>query len=200
MADRLARRIVLASVILILTASSSRADDTEAAWAALAKGGLVALIRHGNAPPGYGGDPSGFRLDDCATQRNLDDFGRQQARVLGEAFRANGVRVDRIVASPICRCVDTAELMALGAVQKSRALLPDIGTGRVLAAELEELVASWRGPGTLVLVSHGLAIGRLTGATLEQAETLVLRPMTEKAPAGQLPRGGSIVGRIPALR
>lgn len=200
MPDRLARRLVLATVIVVLTASSSRADDTEAAWTALAKGGLVALIRHANAPPGYGGDPPGFRLGDCATQRNLDEFGRQQARVLGEAFRANGVRIDRILASPICRCVDTAELMAVGAVQKSRALLPDIGTSRVLSAELEELVASWRGPGTLVLVSHGLAIGRLTGATLEQAETLVLRPMTEKAPAGQLPRGGSIVGRIPTLR
>jgi broad specificity phosphatase PhoE len=158
------------------------------------------LIRHGNAPPGYGGDPPGFRLDDCKTQRNLDDLGRQQARALGEAFRAHGVRVDRVLASPICRCVDTAELMAVGAVQKARALLPDIGTGRARAGELEELVASWRGHGTLVLVSHGLAIGRVTGATLDQAEVLVLKPMSDKAPPGQLPRGGSIVGRIPPPR
>jgi len=200
MASRVVRTLAFVAALTLSSALTAAADDVKDAWAALAKGGHVALIRHGNAPPGYGGDPPGFKLDDCATQRNLDELGRQQARVLGEAFRANGVRVDRILTSPICRCVDTAELMAVGAVEKSRALLPDIGSRRVLAAELEELVASWRGPGTLVLVTHGIAIGRLTGTTLDQAETLVLRPMAEKAPAGRLPRGGSIVGRIPALR
>jgi broad specificity phosphatase PhoE len=83
---------------------------------ALAKGGHVALIRHGNAPPGYGGDPPGFRIDDCSTQRNLDDKGRAQARALGEAFLNHGVRVDRIASSPVCRCMDTAFLMAVSKV------------------------------------------------------------------------------------
>ena len=77
---------------------------------ALARGGHVALIRHGNAPPGYGGDPPGFRFDDCKTQRNLDDVGRGQARALGEAFRKHGVRVDRIVSSPMCLCIETGQL------------------------------------------------------------------------------------------
>src|SRR6266498_5188781 len=56
----------------------------EDAWEALVKGGHVAVIRHGNAPPGFGGDPPGFRFDDCKTQRNLDELGREQARALGE--------------------------------------------------------------------------------------------------------------------
>jgi hypothetical protein len=73
---------------------------------ALVKGGHVAVIRHGNAPPGYGGAPPGLRFDDCKTQRNLDDIGRGQARALGEAFRNHGVRVDRIVSSPVCRCLE----------------------------------------------------------------------------------------------
>jgi hypothetical protein len=51
-------------------------------------------------------------------------------------------------------------------------------------------VASWRGPGTLVLVTHGLAYGRLTRSFLEQAETAVLQP----APGN--PQGGTLVGRI----
>ena len=55
------------------------ADESKDAWAPLVKGGHVALIRHGNAPPGYGGDPPGFKIDDCTTQRNLDDLGREQA-------------------------------------------------------------------------------------------------------------------------
>ena len=168
------------------------ANDTEQAWAALVAGGHVALIRHANAPPGYGGDPPGFKLDDCKTQRNLDELGRQQAQKLGAAFRQHGVRVDRILASPVCRCVDTAELMGVGEVQKSTALLPDRTEPRVRLQELKTIVGGWRGPGTLVLVSHGFTISPLLRTHIEQAETLVLRP------GG---RGGAvadIVGRIAA--
>ena len=190
---------VAASVlaILLMVGPGLAGDDSSDAWAALAKGGHVALIRHGNAPPGYGGDPPGFRFDDCKTQRNLDDVGREQARALGEAFRKHGVRVDRIVSSPVCRCMETGQLMAVGAVETSWTLLPDIGSGTTRVLGLEEIVSSWRGPGTLVLVTHGLTVGRLTGFTLEQAETLVLQPTPEKLPVGQLPRGGRLAGRIP---
>ena len=93
------------------------ADDSKEAWAALVKGGHVAVIRHGNAPPGYGGDPPGFKIDDCKTQRNLDELGREQGRALGEALRNRGVRVDRILSSPWCRCLETARLMAVGPVE-----------------------------------------------------------------------------------
>jgi len=70
------------------------AGDSNEAWTALVKGGHVALIRHGNAPPGYGGDPPGFKIDDCKTQRNLDEQGRGEARALGEAFRNHGRRLE----------------------------------------------------------------------------------------------------------
>ena len=165
------------------------ADSSNEAWAALAKGGHVALIRHGNAPPGYGGDPPGFRLDDCKTQRNLDDVGREQARALGEAFRKHGVVVGRIVSSPVCRCVETGQLMAVGSVETSLALVPDLGSTAVRVLELEELVSSWRGPGTLVLVTHGLAVGRLTGFTLEQAGRSWSNRRPRSSPSGIFPEG-----------
>jgi len=182
--------------VLLMAAPGLAGDNSDEAWAALARGGHVALIRHGNAPPGYGGDPPGFRFDDCKTQRNLDDAGREQAKALGEAFRKHGVRVDRIVASPVCRCMETGQLMAVGSVQTSWALLPDTGSSTIRILELEEMVSSWRGPGTLVLVTHGLTVGRLTGVALDQAETLVLQPAREKLAVGHLPRGGSVAGRI----
>jgi phosphohistidine phosphatase SixA len=174
-----------------LVASGAAAADTEEAWAALVAGGHIALIRHANAPPGYGGDPPGFKLDDCNTQRNLDELGRQQAQKLGAAFRQRGVRVDRIFASPVCRCVDTAELMAVGEVEKSGALLPDRGEPRVRLLELQAMVRGWRGPGTLVLVTHGFTISPLLRIHLEQAETLVLKP------GGGSGAVADIVGRIP---
>ena len=176
--------------ILLIFTPGLAAEDSRDAWEALVKGGHVAVIRHGNAPPGYGGDPPGFRFDDCKTQRNLDDRGREQARALGEAFRKHGVRVDRILSSPVCRCQETGQLMAIGSVETSWALLPDTGPSPVRFLELKEMVSSWRGPGTLVLVTHGLAVRPLTGFVPEQAETVVLQPAPEN------PRGGRLVGRI----
>src|SRR2546422_8574484 len=105
-------RLALASLAILLIAAPVAADDSREALAALVNGGHVALIRHGNAPPGYGGDPPGFKIDDCTTQRNLDEVGRQQAKALGESFRNHGVRVDRIRSSPRCPCIGTGHLMA----------------------------------------------------------------------------------------
>jgi len=179
---------VLASSLIITPALA--ADDSEA-WAALVKGGHVALIRHGNAPPGYGGDPPGFRFDDCKTQRNMDQRGRDQAKALGEAYRSHGVRVDRILSSPVCRCLETARLMAVGPVEDSWALVPDREPSNpVRLLQLKEMVSAWRGPGTLVLVTHGFTVRALVGIMPDQAETLVLKP----APGSRM--GSDLVGRI----
>jgi phosphohistidine phosphatase SixA len=169
------------------------AGDSEEAWAALVKGGHVALIRHGNAPPGYGGDPPGFKIDDCKTQRNLDEQGRGEGRALGEAFRNRGVRVDRILSSPWCRCLETARLMAVGPVEESWALVPDRDlSSPVRLLELKEIVSAWRGPGTLVLVTHALTVRALLGFLPIQGETVVLRPGT----GGTV--GANLVGLIAA--
>ena len=164
------------AISLIITPGLA-ADDSKDAWAALVKGGHVALIRHGNAPPGYGGDPPGFKIDDCKTQRNLDELGREQARALGEAFRNHGVRVDRILSSPWCRCLETAHLMAVGPVETSWALVPDKEPSvPVRLLELKEVVSAWRGPGTLVLVTHAFTVRALIGFLPIQGETVVLKP------------------------
>jgi phosphohistidine phosphatase SixA len=180
-----------ALVIALLITPGLAADDAQEAWAALVKGGHVALIRHGNAPPGSGGDPPGFKIDDCTTQRNLDARGREQARALGEAFRTRGVRVDRILSSPWCRCLDTAHLMAVGPVEQSWALVPDREpTAPVRLLELKAMVSAWRGPGTLVLVTHGFTVQALLGFVPHQGETVVLKPGPGSGAAAEL------VGRI----
>jgi len=195
---RFARSLVSTLAIICAVGQAGAADDSpasdqvKAAWAALASGGHVALIRHGNAPPGYGGDPPGFKIDDCSTQRNLDEIGRDEARSLGEAFRRHDVRVDQVQSSPWCRCLETARLMAVGPVESSWALAPgDNPRFPARVHDLRKLVSSWRGPGTLVLVAHAMTVRPLVGILPEQAETVVLQP----APATEL--GMRVVGRIP---
>ena len=184
-------RLALATLaIALLVAPAATADDSKEAWAALVKGGHVALVRHGNAPPGYGGDPPGFKIDDCATQRNMDEKGRTQSKAVGEAFRQHGVRVDKILSSPWCRCLETARLMALGPVEGTMAVAAsDRSPDRLVA--LKQMVSAWHGLGTLVVVTHALTVQGLVGIMPGQAETVVLRPKLGKEP------GVEVVGRIP---
>ena len=180
------RRVAPCLVAITLTvAPGFAADDSTAAWAALVQGGHVALIRHGNAPPGFG-DPPGFKIDDCQTQRNLDERGREQARALGEAFRQHGVRVNRVLSSPWCRCLETARLLAVGPVETSWALIPIQPSTPGRLHELQELVAAWRGPGTLVLVTHGFTVQALLGFLPDQGATVVLKPGSGNAAHAEL--------------
>ena len=89
---------------------SVAADDP---WSALRDGSKVVLIRHG-ATIGGAGDPAGFRLEDCATQRNLTDKGIAESKAAGERIRAQKVPVGKVISSQWCRCHDTATLMNLG--------------------------------------------------------------------------------------
>ncbi len=153
------------------------ADADEAVWGALKRGGLVVLIRHAVTTPGAG-DPPGMRLDDCGTQRNLTEDGRRHARRLGEAFRARGIAVDRVLSSPWCRCLETARL-AFGAVEPWPPLgnlfgLPENRDAQV--REIRALAGERRAGGNLVLISHGSTILALTGVSLDTAEMVVIAP------------------------
>ncbi len=186
-------RLALAALFLLLiVAPTGAVADERDAWAALVKGNHVALVRHGSAPPGYG-DPPGFKIDDCATQRNMDERGRVQARAIGEAFRRHRVAVDKILSSPWCRGLDTARLMALGPVESVMAVASSERSPERLVV-LKEMVAAWRGPGTLVLVTHAFTVRALVGIMPEQAETVVVRPR----PGDQV--GIDLVGRISTPR
>ena len=178
-----------ALALSLIAAPVAAADDSRESWAALVNGSHVALIRHGDAPPGYG-DPPGFKIDDCATQRNLGDRGRAQARALGEAFRQHGVRVDKILSSPWCRCLETARLMALGPVDNTWAVAASDKSPDRLAA-MKQMLSAWRGPATLVVVTHALTVQALVGIMPGQAETVVVRPKLGHEP------GVDEVGRIP---
>jgi phosphohistidine phosphatase SixA len=76
---------------------------------ALQRGGLVILIRHMSTDSFVPGE--GTHDDrDCASQRNLDERGKQEAKDMGAAFKSLGIPVGTVLTSPYCRCVDTGTL------------------------------------------------------------------------------------------
>lgn len=181
-----------AILLAALLCAASTAGANEALWAKLKEGGRVALVRHA-AAPGAAGDPKGFGLDDCATQRNLSEEGRAEARRLGDAFRAHDIPIGKILSSQWCRCRDTATLMGLGAVETA----PTFNNAFVLRDRRAELTAgaqavirAWKGPGTLVIVTHGANIQALTGTRPAEGAIVVVEP--EPDAAGGLRRLGQI--------
>src|SRR5688572_13223171 len=115
-----ALHLLASGMLWLLIGMPGAAVASDDPWALLKGGGQVILMRHAITTPGVG-DPPGMRLDNCSTQRNLTDDGRRHAREAGDALRARGVPVDRVVSSPWCRCIETARL-AFGKAETSAAL------------------------------------------------------------------------------
>lgn len=148
---------------------------------ALQDGGYVLVLRH--TATGSGGIDSLTTLGDCAAQRSLTDAGREDARSLGAAVRELDIAIGRVVASPFCRTVETAEL-AFGMADTDRALLALASVGedgsepqeRTLDAA-RRLAAQVPEPGTnTALVGHVSTIGPLTGSSPGEGGTVVLKP------------------------
>lgn len=171
---------------LLMCFHPARADDTTLAL--LAQPGSVGLLRHARAPGT--GDPPGLRLDDCATQRNLSDVGRAQARKAGAALRAAGLAGARILSSEWCRTRETAELLALGPVEVFPALNSFVRAWNdepAQTAALRAFLDQERGGKPRILVTHQVNITALTGIYPAEGEIVVLRPGAQ---------GYAVVGRV----
>ena len=159
------------------TAEVAGAADAADAWKALRAGGHVALMRHADAPGGVG-DPPGFRVEDCATQRNLSAKGRADAEKIGLRLKGEGIAFEKILSSPWCRCIDTARLMDLGTVE-TEATFGNVVVLRdqreTLTTGARGLIARWTARGNLLVVTHGANIQALTGAWLASGEIVVVR-------------------------
>ena len=156
-------------------------------WSLLRQPGHAVFMRHSDAPGSGGyGDPPGFRLDDCATQRNLSDAGRAHARRTGDALRKHGVTFDQALTSPWCRCKETA-LLVLGREAEPFTPLSNL-VGRHEHREsqvraLKNYLAGLDRRTTVLFVTHGIVIGALTGVTPASGEMVVVKPDPKGDPA-----------------
>ena len=95
-------------IIFISLTSSVKADLNKKLFKQLKDGGKLIFIRHAYAPGS--GDPNNFNLNDCSSQRNLSEEGKKQARYIGEFFRDNEIKIDKVLSSEWCRCKETAKI------------------------------------------------------------------------------------------
>ena len=144
-------------------------------WDLLRAGGCVVLMRHAVTVAGVG-DPPGFRLDDCSSQRNLSDAGRQQARALGEAFQRERVQLAEVRSSAWCRCVDTAQL-AFGrhTVWAPLNSFFQVGDRAAQTRAVLQGVAGVKAPANWMLVTHQVNMTALTGEFPASGEVFVTR-------------------------
>lgn len=125
---------------------------------------LVLLLRHALAPGG--GDPAGFDVNDCSTQRNLNDVGRDQARDIGRQVKALGLKPTGVWSSQWCRSFETAELMDVGEVKALPALnsfFQNRAAGPAQMAQLRAFLKSLDPEGgPYVMSSHQVVVSSLT--------------------------------------
>ena len=139
----------------------------------------VLLMRHAIAP-GIG-DPAGYKLQDCKTQRNLDATGRAQAQKTGQWLKAQGVANALVFSSAWCRCKETAENLAFGtpALEASlNSFFDDMRQGSQSNANLQKFIANQlkaKGDKALVLVTHQVNITQFTGETVGSGDMVLAK-------------------------
>ena len=145
-------------------------------WAEAKEGDKIILIRHALAPGG--GDPPGFKIDDCKTQRNLDKVGIEQSKVIGKLFKKNKIPVDKVLSSQWCRCKDTAkyafnnyfEFPALNSTFQSSFAKNEPKQLK----QLQTFVNNWDGDGgNLVLITHYSIITAITNVVPSSGEIVI---------------------------
>ena len=139
----------------------------------------VLLMRHALAP-GVG-DPAGYKLDDCKTQRNLDSQGRAQAQKTGQWLKAQGVQDALVFTSAWCRCKETADKLGLSVPVQEISLnsfFDDMRQGPQSNVRLQKFIAAQlksKGDKALILVTHHVNIAELMGENVGSGDMVLVK-------------------------
>jgi len=151
--------------------------SAQANWEPAKDGDKIILIRHSIAPGS--GDPVGFKINDCKTQRNLSEEGINQSKKIGKLFKENQIKVHKVLSSQWCRCKDTAKY-AFGKYKEFSALnstfqSPYDKNAKKQLKELKNYIKNWKGDGAnLVLITHYVVITALTDKAPRSGEIVII--------------------------
>ena len=162
-------------IIFITFPSQVKADLNANLISELKEGGKVIFIRHAYAPGG--GDPDNFDINNCNTQRNLNDSGKLQAKKIGNYFNKNKIPIDRVISSEWCRCKETAFLSFKNFETKN--FLNSFFSSKLSKnknkqmKELKKYIEKWQSKGNLVLVTHYVVISEALGYAPSSGEIVI---------------------------
>ena len=165
------RKLLIFAILFIPNISFSN----ETIISSLKDGKKIVFIRHALAPGS--GDPSDFKINDCSTQRNLNKEGKSQSKKIGNFFKTNKIKIDKILSSEWCRCKDTAKL-AFGKFETFNAL-NSFYEERFAANKLRQIkdlknyISNWENDSNLIIVTHYVVILDVLNRTTSSGEMII---------------------------
>lgn len=160
---------------LLLAAPWLAQAQTDDLASRLRAGACVVLLRHAQTDPGTG-DPPGFELERCSTQRNLSAQGRTQAKRIGAWFKSRALEPSAVQSSAWCRCKDTADLSFGRHVvwPALNSFFDEYSAGDAQTAQLRAALQRIPAGRFEVWVTHQVNMTALTGENMAMGEALVL--------------------------
>jgi len=162
-------------IIFVLIIFFTSANSQEKLVNLLQDGNKIILIRHAYAPGT--GDPKNFKINDCSTQRNLNNEGIIQSKKIGNFFLKNRIQIDKVLSSEWCRCKDTAKL-AFNEYSTFNALNsfydPRFKNNKdKQISELKDYINNWKSKKNLVLITHFVIISEIFNVSAKSGEIIV---------------------------
>jgi phosphohistidine phosphatase SixA len=171
---------IITALLISLLGQSAMANEL-AIWDKLQgtnPKGYVLLLRHTIAP-GVG-DPENFKLNDCSTQRNLSQLGREDAKAVGDWLERRDIKISRVESSRWCRAKETAQLLGIGRVRLNANLdslfESQDPANAIQTVRVKKQIVDWRNKsGLLVLVGHFVNIGAVAGVGVGSGEGVLVK-------------------------
>ena len=161
--------------IFITINTPVKADSIQNLLNELKQGGKLIFIRHAYAPGG--GDPINFDINDCNTQRNLSDSGREQAKKIGSFFKTNNILIDKVYSSEWCRCKETA-LIAFNEFETNFFLNSFFSSKfaqnkNLQIKKLKRFIKNWDRKKNIVFVTHYVVISEILNYASSSGEIVI---------------------------
>ena len=162
-------------LIIISLTISNQVLSEDKILESLKEGGKIIFIRHAYAPGG--GDPQNFNINDCSTQRNLSDEGINQSKLIGEFFKTNKIKIDKVLSSEWCRCKDTAKFAfndfetfdALNSFFSAKFAKKE----KKQIKDLKNYIKNWKSNKNLILVTHYVVISSILNIAVGSGEIVI---------------------------
>ena len=162
-------------ILFISINSPIKAESNQSLINELKKGGKLIFIRHAYAPGG--GDPDNFDINDCNTQRNLNNSGRKQAKNIGNFFKDNNIKIENVYSSEWCRCKETA-LIAFNKFENKNFLNSFFSSKFAKNKDpqiknLRKFIKDFDGDENLIFVTHYVVISELLNYSSSSGEIVI---------------------------